>query len=85
MPIQVSKEDTLPKEHTNSLKKPQAPAVPEDDGFTRYSLINRVTLLLLINSGGAKDYNILHTKLSASQGRKKGQSVISGRDPNILN
>ena len=37
MPIQIPKEDTLPNEHTNSLKKPQAPAVPEDDGFTRYS------------------------------------------------
>ena len=36
MPIQIPKEDTLPNEHTNSLKKPQAPAVPEDDGFTRY-------------------------------------------------
>ncbi|XP_029185251.2 LOW QUALITY PROTEIN: disks large homolog 1-like [Acropora millepora] len=35
MPIQIPKEDTLPNEHTNSLKKPQAPAVPEDDGFTR--------------------------------------------------
>lgn len=32
MPIQ---ESALPNEHTNSLKKPQAPSVPEDDGFTR--------------------------------------------------
>ena len=28
-------ESVTPSEHTNSLKKPQAPAVPEDDGFTR--------------------------------------------------
>ena len=39
MPVPASppptQEDTLPREHTNSLKKPQAPAVPEDDGFTR--------------------------------------------------
>ena len=34
-PPPVAKEDSLPREHTNSLKKPQPPAVPEDDGFTR--------------------------------------------------
>ena len=34
-PPPVTKEDSLPREHTNSLKKPQPPAVPEDDGFTR--------------------------------------------------
>ncbi|KAJ7392665.1 Disks large 3 [Desmophyllum pertusum] len=31
----IQEEVVMPSEHTNSLKKPQAPAVPEDDGFTR--------------------------------------------------
>ena len=35
-PPPVHQEDFMPSEQTNSLpRKPQAPAVPEDDGFTR--------------------------------------------------
>ncbi|XP_078380802.1 disks large homolog 1-like isoform X2 [Oculina patagonica] len=35
-PPPVHQEDIMPSEQTNSLpRKPQAPAVPEDDGFTR--------------------------------------------------
>ena len=36
LPIAVPvQESAPPNEHTNSLKKTQAPSVPEDDGFTR--------------------------------------------------
>lgn len=57
-PPPVAKEDSLPREHTNSLKKPQPPAVPEDDGFTREArkvILNKGPTGLGFNIVGGED------------------------------
>ena len=88
MPFQVRQEDTLPKEHTNSLKKPQAPAVPEDDGFTRYTLIkcnNGVTSPVLVNSG-AKDFNICTSNSLLHKNERRDHYLRKGpKHPDLTN
>lgn len=57
-PPPPTQDDTFPREHTNSLKKPQAPAVPEDDGFTREArkvILNKGPTGLGFNIVGGED------------------------------
>lgn len=88
------KEDTLPREHTNSLKKPQAPAVPEDDGFTRESrkvILNKGPTGLGFNIVGGEDGEGIFISFILAGGvadlsgeLRRGDQILAVNDTDLL-
>ncbi|XP_068687248.1 disks large homolog 1-like isoform X1 [Montipora foliosa] len=88
------KEDTLPREHTNSLKKPQAPAVPEDDGFTRESrkvILNKGPGGLGFNIVGGEDGEGIFISFILAGGvadlsgeLRRGDQILAVNDTDLL-